>query len=218
MNTSTIRYSLIKKIVNDIYVKLNITRFPINITEIISSFDNIRIVSYHQLMLKKNLTKEETFEFLSSEEGCTDYYKQKNKYIIYYNDIDYKSEERVRWTLAHELGHILCGHYCQKTKIFCEDLTEAEYKFKEAEANYFTGLLLSNPVILNKLNIKSSYDIEVYCALSSEAARYRYDNYKKWCKNKFITSSDRYIVRNFETYLKEQAQEYKEFIRFMNSF
>ena len=84
MNTSTIRYSHIKQIVNDIYIKLNITRFPINITEIISSFDNIKIVSYHQLMLKNNLTKEETFEFLSSEEGCTDYCKKKNNYIFYY--------------------------------------------------------------------------------------------------------------------------------------
>ncbi len=218
MNTLTIRYSLIKRIVNDIYIKQKLNKFPINIKGVINSFNNIKIVSYHQFMLRYNLTKEETFELLSSDEGCTDYCKSLNKYIIYYNDLDNKSDERIRWTLTHELGHILCKHYSKNTRIFCDNLTEDEYKLREAEANYFTGLLLSNPIILHKLNIKSSHDIEVFCALSSEAARYRYDNYKKWCKNKILTSSDICILKNFQGYLKAQELEYQEFIKFMSSF
>jgi Zn-dependent peptidase ImmA (M78 family) len=218
MSTLTTRYEYIKRIVNDIYIKLNINQFPIDIFEIINSFDNIKIVSYHQFMIRYNLTKEETFEMLTSDEGCTDYLKPLNRFIIYYNDLGDKSEERIRWTLTHELGHILCNHYCENTKIFSEDLTETEYKFKESEANHFTGLLLSNPVILNKLNIRSSSDIEFYCALSSQAAKYRYDNYKKWCKYKIMSSSDRCILRNFQIYLDAQQMEYNEFICFMNSF
>lgn len=218
MNISTIRYSHIKTIVNDIYIKLGITQFPINTIEIINSFDNIKLISYHQFMIDHNLTKEETFEVLTSDEGCTDYFKALNRYIIYYNDLDYKSDERIRWTLTHELGHILCDHYCENTKIFSENLTEEQYKFKESEANYFTGLLLSNPIILNRLNIRSSYDIEFYCAISREASKYRYDNYKKWCKHKIISSSDRYILRNFEDYLNMQQEEYGDFIYSMDSF
>ncbi|OOM15910.1 ImmA/IrrE family metallo-endopeptidase [Clostridium saccharobutylicum] len=218
MSTLTIRYKHIKNLVNDIYIKLNISHLPINILEIISSFDNIKIVSYHQFMTDHNLTKEETFEILSSDEGCTVCSKSLDRYIIYYNDLDYKSEERIRWTLTHELGHILCEHYSDSTRISSDDLCEHEYKFKECEANYFTGLLLSNPIILNKLKVKSSHDIEIYCALSSEAAKYRFDSYKKWCKHKFITSSDRYILRNFKNYFESQFLEYNEFINFMNSF
>jgi Zn-dependent peptidase ImmA (M78 family) len=218
MSTLTIRYAHIKTIVNDIYIKLNITQFPIDIIEVINSFDNIKIVSYHQFMTDHNLTKEETFEILTSDEGCTDHFKPLNRFIIYYNDLDNKSEKRIRWTLTHELGHILCGHYSENTKIFSEELTEDEYRFKESEANHFTGLLLSNPMILNKLNIRSSYDIEVYCALSYEASKYRYDNYKKWCKYKIMSSSDRCILRNFQNYLDKQQAEYEEFICFMNSF
>ena len=218
MSTLTIRYKHIKNIVNDIYIKLNINQFPINIIEIISTFDNIKIVSYHQFMIDHNLTKEETFDLLSSDEGCTDYFKPKDRYIIYYNDLGDKSETRIRWTLTHELGHILCGHYCENTKLFSENLTEAEYKFKESEANHFTGLLLSNPIILDKLKIRSSSDIEIYCALSFQASKYRYDNYKKWCKYKIMSSSDRCILRNFQNYLNSQEQEYNEFIAFMNSF
>ncbi|OOM71115.1 hypothetical protein CLPUN_51070 [Clostridium puniceum] len=218
MNTLTIRYKYIKNIVNDIYLKLNITEFPIDIIEIINSFDNIKIVSYHQFMIDHNLTKEETFEILTSEEGCTDYFKPLNRYIIYYNDLDNKSEERIRWTLTHELGHILCCHYSNNTKIFSKNLTETEYKYREAEANHFTGLLLSNPVILKKLNVRGSYDIEIFCALSSEASKYRYDSYKKWCKHQFITSSDRYIIRNFQNYLDRKRQDYEEYLAFMNSF
>ena len=218
MNTLTIRYKHIKNIVNDIYIKLNITQFPINIINIINSFDNIRIVSYHQFMVDHNLTTEETFEILTSEEGCTDYFRPLDRYIIYYNDLSDKSEKRIRWTLTHELGHILCGHYCKSTQIFSDDLAETEYKFKESEANHFTGLLLSNPVILDKLIIRSSSDIEIYCALSSQAAKYRFDNYKKWCKYKIMTSSDRRVLRNFQNYLSTQKQEYDEYICFMNSF
>ncbi|WP_270566540.1 ImmA/IrrE family metallo-endopeptidase [Clostridium beijerinckii] len=219
MSTSTIRYTHIKRIVNDIYIKLNISKFPINVFEIIGSFDNIKIVSYHRFMLDHNLTKEETFEILTSDEGCTDYFKPSNKYIIYYNDLDFKSDERIRWTLTHELGHILCSHYSSdNTKIFDDYLSESEYKIMEAEANYFTGLLLSNPVILHKLNIRSSHDIETYCSISSEAARYRYKFYKKWCKNNILTSSDRFIIRNFQSYLNAQRLEYLEFISFINSF
>lgn len=218
MNISTIRYKYIKTIVNDLYIKLNIAEFPINIFSIINSFDNIKIVSYHQFMTDHNLTMEETFELLNSDEGCTDYFKPLNRYIIYYNDLTDKSQNRIRWTLAHELGHILCKHYCDDTKLFSKELSEAEYKFKEAEANHFTSLLLSNPIILDKLKIRRSSDIEVYCSLSSQASKYRYENYKKWCKNKILSSSDRFILRNFENYLNKQLQEYNEFICFMNSF
>lgn len=218
MNTLTIRYTHIKRVVNDIYIKLNIAQFPIDIFEIINSFPNIKIVSYHQFMVDHNLTSEETFEILTSDEGCTDYFKCLDRYIIYYNDLTNKSEERIRWTLTHELGHILCGHYSENTLIFSEDLSEDEYKFKEAEANHFTGLLLSNPVILNKLNIRRSSDIEIYCALSSQASKYRFDDYKKWCKYKIITSSDRFIIRNFQDYLDSKQLQYEEFICFINSF
>jgi Zn-dependent peptidase ImmA (M78 family) len=218
MNIPTIRYKYIKNIVNDLYIKLNINKFPINIFDIINSFDNIKIVSYHTFMTDHNLTMEETFEFLTSDEGCTDYFEPLNKYIIYYNDITDKSHNRIRWTLSHELGHILCGHYSEGTKLFSEGLTDAEYSFKESEANHFTSLLLSNPVILDKLKIRRSSDIEVYCSLSYQAAKYRYESYKKWCKYKIISSSDRFILRNFQDYLNKQQQEYEEFICFMNSF
>lgn len=97
----------------------------------------------------------------------------------------------------------------------CQNLN---IKIMEAEANYFTGLLLSNPVILHKLNIRSSHDIETYCSISSEAARYRYKFYKKWCENNILTSSDRFIIRKFQSYLNAQRLEYLEFISFINSF
>lgn len=218
MNTLTIRYKYIKDIVNNIYLKLNIAEFPIDIINIIRSFDNIAIVSYHQFMIRFNLTKEETFGILNSDEGCTDYKKDLDRYIIYYNDLDNKSEERIRWTLTHELGHILCCHYSADTKIFSGRLTESDYKFREAEANYFTSLLLSNPIILHKLSIRSSYDIEVYCALSSEAARYRFDNYKRWRKNVILSKSDVRIIQNFQNYLNTKTQEYQDYIAFMRSF
>ncbi|BCZ48115.1 hypothetical protein psyc5s11_41820 [Clostridium gelidum] len=58
--------------------------------------------------------------------------------------------------------------------------------------------------VFDELKIRSSSDIEIYCALSFQASKYRYDNYKKWYKYKIMSSSDRCILRNFQNYLNSQ--------------
>ena len=218
MISSTIRYKYIKMIVNKLYVTLKIDSYPIDIFKIISYYKNIRIISYSYFMKKYNLTKEETLNCFSSKEGCTDYLANKDKYLIYYNDFDNKSKKRIYWTITHEFGHILCGHYSKNTRIFAGLLSDDEYSLKESEANYFACLLLSHPEILLQLNVRSSYDIEVFCSLSHQAATYRFNSYRKWCKCKILTSSDRYIIRNFKEFIDSQNEDYKFHLEFVQSF
>lgn len=218
MISSTIRYKYIKILVNKLYITLNIDSYPIDIFKIISNYKNIRLVSYSCFMKKYNLTKEETLSFFSSKEGCTDYLSSKNKYIIYYNDFDNKSKKRIYWTITHELGHILCEHYSNNTKIFAGLLSDDKYSLKESEANYFACLLLSHPAILLQLNIRCPYDIEVYCSLSHQAAIYRFNNYQKWAKYKILTSSNRFIIRNFKDYINSKNEYYKLHLEFIQAF
>ncbi len=213
MNTLTIRYKLIHQIVNDIYINANITQFPVDILSIIDSFKNIKLVSYSTYAKDLNLTKEEFLECFTSDDGFSVFSKSKNKYIIFFNDFIDNSKQRMRWTATHELGHILCKHHSLSE----DNLTNDEiYAFKEREANHFASMLLAHSAILNELNLVSSKDIEFYCDLSSSAAKFRFDNYKK--NSIYSTSSDRCVLRNFKAFIDAKNQDYAEHMAFLRAF
>ena len=84
-------------------------------------------------------------------EGTTDGYtiarniEGNPKYIIVFNENE-RSRQRVRWTIAHELGHIILGHINK-----CCAVGD-----KEAEANYFARELLSPLSALDELGARSA--------------------------------------------------------------
>ncbi|CAI3203090.1 ImmA/IrrE family metallo-endopeptidase [Clostridium neonatale] len=215
---STIRYKQIHKIVNDIYINLYISSFPIDIITIINLFENIKILSYSQFMKRYKHSYTETLEILNSKEGCTYYDPVKDNYVIFYNDLDTTLTERIYWTIAHEFGHIMCGHHIEDTSVKNHSLSEEKYRVLECEANYFASIFLAHPAILSRLNIHNSYEIEVFCNLSSQAARYRYENFKKWTRYNFMMSSDKHIIHNFEGYIDSKNQDYQEHQAFIQAF
>lgn len=209
INHKNIRYKLIKTIANNLFISYKLNSYPIDLFLLFKKFKNCRVVSYSTHMKKFNLTEKETISHFGSDEGCTIYNPLKDKYIIFYNDLDtyFKVPERVRWTLAHELGHVLLEHnkISDKTKIFRSTLSDDEYSWMEAEANRFASLLLANPIILDKLNISSEADIKKYCNLSLEASRYRYENLLKWKKKKYTTKYDLIILKQFERFINKNT-------------
>ncbi|MEG0366583.1 MAG: M48 family metalloprotease, partial [Coprobacillus sp.] len=108
-----IRYKFIEQIIDNLFVSLSINKYPIDIFNVFSSYKNVKVVSYSKHMKKYNLTATEVISHFGSEEGCTIYNENKNKYIVFYNNLEeyYKKTERRLWTLAHELGHILLKHH-----------------------------------------------------------------------------------------------------------
>jgi RNA polymerase subunit RPABC4/transcription elongation factor Spt4 len=205
-----IRYKLIKQIVNDLFLNLNIISYPIDIKDVYikcrkNKYKKFRAISYTQEMKNYNLSANEVISWLGSEEGCTDYEPIKKRYLVYYNDLNsyYKSPQRIRWTLAHELGHIFLEHHCltNKTRLFRNNLSDEEYKWMEAEANQFSSLLLANPLILDKLNVKSEFDISKICYLSKEASIYRFQGYLDWCKYKYIDYKDIKVLSKFHDFI-----------------
>ena len=203
-----IRYAFIKEKVQEIFIDSNIEKYPIDIKGLIKSFPYCKVVSYKKHMKKYSLSANETIGFFGTEEGCTDYNPLKNRYIIFYNNLNeyYKSSERIRWTLAHELGHILLNHHklTNKTKIFRSSLNDNEYSIFESEANRFAALLLAYPLILHKLDIRNKDDIKYICALSDEASDYRYNDYLKWIKRPILNTKDRKILKNFYGFINHK--------------
>lgn len=101
--------------------------------------------------------------FLSSYNG---------NYIICYDDNS--GIQRIRWTLAHELGHYFFNHSFNNNE---------EYQKQEAEANYFASQLLM-PLELMLLLDNYYYLCEsllgLVCNTNPEACRYRMNYYKNY--------------------------------------
>ena len=203
-----IRYSYVKTVVNALFINLKISFYPIDVFNIGKNIKNCRIVSYSTHRGNYNLTKEEVIENFGSEEGCTIYNAKKHRYLVFYNDLNihYKTPPRRRWTIAHELGHILLNHLTttNKVKIFRNDLTDDEYEWFEVEANRFASLLLANPIILYKLDIKNYVDIMKICNLSEEASKHRFNDYSKWIKNKYANNYDSTIIYQFYDFIHKK--------------
>lgn len=85
-------------------------RLPvIDVFQLVSCLSNVKIHTYSELANEIGIDFD-TFlrEYASSEHGFTFYNKSKNRYIICYNEL--KDETTIRFTIAHELGHIILKH------------------------------------------------------------------------------------------------------------
>jgi len=130
-------------------------------------------------MKDNNFKLSDMYAYAGSKDGCAIYKVKKNGYIVLYNDLC--SIKRQRWTLAHELGHIVLNHLKDNklTKICRNNITDEEYIFMEKEANEFAAQFLANSNILSCLDIKNPGDITTWCNLSNEASKNRFNNLKK---------------------------------------
>jgi len=96
-------------------------------------------------------------------------------FILYNNSI--QPRQRIRFTIAHELGHILCGHsFCASggvlhTRRNRGDLAQGDPR--EYEANCFAMRLLSPSIVLHRIGVRSPEEIALLCGLSPAAAQCR---------------------------------------------
>lgn len=110
--------------------------FPqIDIFELISESGDIILKSYSQAARYLNCSHNEfTYHIAQSEYGFTVSDLRTGNHIIYFNNL--KDDKTIRFTLAHELGHIRLGH-------------TVDNEISDKEANCFARNLLC-PVQLVK--------------------------------------------------------------------
>ncbi|RVU71814.1 ImmA/IrrE family metallo-endopeptidase [Lactobacillus xujianguonis] len=148
--------------------------FPISPIDIIQNVPNIKLETYSNLAVLTESSNDEIAEMLDSEEGSTFFDPTQNRYVIAFNEN--RNEHRIRFTLAHELGHIYLGHLLENAP---DDL----YKIQETEANYFAKrLLVPQPFICKALEITdlqtlNTSDISILFNVSMEVAGYSINNY-----------------------------------------
>lgn len=135
---------------------------------------------------------------VGTEIGLSLYYK--NAFRIIIDDSQIKT--RVRFTLAHELGHILLGHVLIDTprgRTF--DITKTS---EETEADVFASRILAPACVLWGINAQTTEQIASVCNISHEAAMIRAERMEILRKrNMFLTSPlERKLYEQFEEYIR----------------
>lgn len=179
-----IRYAFISNQILNVYRNLSDIQFPIMPKLLIEKIPNCKIASYDEFAKISDCSVEEVAALCDSNSGCTHYDKVNDKYLVLYNDSPENNNVsgRIRWTLAHELGHIVLKHlaYLAEPSIAEHNINNISNPELEAEADHFAALLLSPMPLYEQLNVKSASDIYNVFGLSHEASEIRWREYQKW--------------------------------------
>lgn len=129
--------------------------------------------------------------------------------IIFYDET--KPMRRRRFSIAHELGHIIL-HTDHTSHVQCRASLETTDPV-EAEANIFASRLLAPLGVLQMLDVSSAREISEICDISYSAAKLRYS---RLCEIR-RRSSERRRDKNHGTFLlsrleREVVENFSEFI------
>lgn len=202
-------YALAQSVAYETVYFSNQNKLPLSIKKLIRSIPNLHIQKYSKFAEKRNLSLEETYEILDSEEGCL-WMRSDGQYIILYNDaVD--NSGRIRFTLAHELGHYLLKHNekSKKTSLTRYSLTSEDYDVFEKEANYFAKRLLA-PIPLIDLYIASwskiyPQSIEFAFDTSFTVASYIINDLHRRQKLANIVKEGHPLTKNFVDYIDQDS-------------
>lgn len=115
-----------------------------------------------------------------------------------------QSRQRARFTVAHELGHVLLGHVGKYTLVNREPSPHDDPV--EQTANGFAARLLAPACVLWGCRVSSAAEIAALCDISAVAARYRWERMQiLLARGKFLTSP-------------AEQKVYKRFSRYINSY
>lgn len=124
----------------------------------ITDFFNIKVIKNCDVKLLRPL-----------ESGCSLVDKQ-GKWTIVYDDTE--TIGRIRFTIAHELGHILLGHELEAGFTHYRKISEGK-PTTETQADEFATRLLAPACVLWALNAFSADEITEICEISHKAAEFR---------------------------------------------
>lgn len=134
--------------------KCNINSFPI---DCLSILNNYNIETYPYSSLNDDL-REYCMRF------SNDALKYRDK-ICYNDNLPFG---RIRFSLMHELGHIILNH------------SENHTHQMEQEANFFASNILAPRMAIHYANCKNESDVVRLFGLTNEAAQYAFDDYRRW--------------------------------------
>lgn len=149
------------------------------------------------------VAKDSVVQYLEPEvSGCT--ILDESGWQIIYRDSENRG--RTRFTIAHELGHILLGHELVPDKSGHFRTASDRREPAETQADEFAARLLAPACVLWGLECYEPEDIMRVCDISKEAAQYRSERMKVLRdRGKFLTSPlERQVFEAFKPWIEQQ--------------
>lgn len=174
------QYSMINRMIMETYARGNIKSFPFDCEYIIKEL-GYNLYKYSELSEEKRNSC-----FLVSDESLKLFDN------IYYNDS--MLPLRIRFSLAHELGHIVLDH---------GDYRDEE---KEAEANYFASHFLAPRMAIHYSGCKNQNDVAKRFQISQESAQYAFDDYRRWHRRTVIHKMTDFDKAMYAYFYNEDAK------------
>ena len=159
----------VDELIAETFKKCNITAFPFDCEKVLNTY-GYTCKAYSSLNEKKK-----KICFNISNDACI------IDRTIYFNDTALKS--RIRFTLMHELGHILLNHTSSSEK-------------EEDEADYFASCILAPRIMIHNLPLLNhdykitAESIHKYFDISIAASNRALNDYHRWLKNMQETTGE----------------------------
>lgn len=152
-------YTKIETAVTDLFIKLKISSYPIDPFDIIQKLGFV-LRKYSELPLYEQVKLRSRDLDATS---CFDPGLQ--TFVISYDDTKYP--RRIRFTLMHEVGHIVLGH-------------KEESELAKRMANYFAAYALAPSPIIYAYECRNASDLADVFVVADECAFYSFRRYSNW--------------------------------------
>ena len=131
------RSVFVQRKVLELYQDMDSVSYPIQPELLLQCISkSCRILSYQEMAEVTGCTVQDVAVLCKSNSGATHYDPDTNRYLILYNAE--MNAGRIRWTLAHEIGHIYIGHL--------EVIEGAEIAYNEQRAVQSSGSTSIRPI------------------------------------------------------------------------
>ncbi len=176
-----------------ILIEAGIDRLPIDLKKLCKTL-YATVIPYSQ-MGEKTLS-----DFAATGDGFTLALNRKQRLIVV-NDA--KSIPRMRFTLAHELGHIALNHTL-KPVVYRNSEIDNNQKPEEIQASIFARDLLMPACVLAALHVTTVDEIMQICNVSFTSAQIRLNRLLELYKrNMFgVHPLERQVIAQFDQFIK----------------
>ncbi|MGN0182840.1 MAG: ImmA/IrrE family metallo-endopeptidase [Candidatus Ornithomonoglobus sp.] len=198
MYTNYNNYKKVRDLSWEILIRFNISSLPVDIFSICHKA-GIMVYTYRQN--KELIDRLGLAQHVKNNDGFSTTINK--RYVIFYDDTIIPSG-RAKFTLAHELGHILLRHITKDNVVTRWNRgEETPHDPRETAANQFAARLLAPACILRELNVQTVDELRELTGLSYTAAGYRLQRLEELRKrNKFYLSPlERRVKNQFNNFI-----------------
>ncbi len=167
--TYDVNYYAVRNNAWEFLIKNKVKSYPLDLRKIAKN-NNWQIWSYNKYSQVHGIKQEKLIE--QYPDGFTEI--MEGSYVICYNQNN--DRWRNRFTICHEIGHIVLHKTYKGTKL-------------EKEANMFSARVLMPMLLIKELNIETAEELALLCDVSIDAAIFRMKRYNEIKdRNQFYTN------------------------------